>query len=122
MSTLTDFKYLRCFICKVIVSWVVALRILVEIYHRFRSAYCLHHQSKVARTSETSVNLYETASRNVPQDSHLYCFAILLVSVYKQSLVYVFMSACPSLCIPQANFKETGRFHETYYENCADRS
>jgi hypothetical protein len=47
------------------VFWVVAPCSLVEVYERFRGAFCLHHQG----TSETSVNFYQTIRRNNPEDS-----------------------------------------------------
>jgi hypothetical protein len=54
------------------VFWVVALCSLVEVYHRFRSTCCLHHQGdeRAARTSETLLNFYQTTQRYNPEDSH----------------------------------------------------
>jgi hypothetical protein len=59
------------------VFWVVAPCSLVEVYQRFREPCCLHHQDnealmmEAARTSETSVNFYQTTWRYNPEDSHL---------------------------------------------------
>jgi hypothetical protein len=54
---------------------VVATCSLVEVYRRFRCAWCLHHQSndliEAASTSETSVNSYQTTQRNKTEDRHL---------------------------------------------------
>jgi hypothetical protein len=63
-------------------------RVVSEIYRRFGSAFCLRHgrdetsvsemlsasislMMEVVNTSETSVNFYETALRNTPEDVHL---------------------------------------------------
>jgi hypothetical protein len=59
------------------VFWVVAPCSVVELYQRFRGPCCLHHQGdalmmEAARTSETSVNFYQTTRRYNPKDSHLH--------------------------------------------------
>jgi hypothetical protein len=61
------------------VFWVVAPCSLLQVYRRFRGAFCLRHQGdeyarvmEAARTSETSVNFYQTTRRNNPEDSHLH--------------------------------------------------
>jgi hypothetical protein len=55
---------------KMTAFWNVAPCSLVEIDRRFRGAYCLHHQIalviEAVSTSETSVNFYVTAGRNIP--------------------------------------------------------
>jgi hypothetical protein len=60
---------------KMAVFWIGALCSLVEVYLRFRGACCLHHQGALmmgaAGTYETSVNFYQTAWHNNPEDSHL---------------------------------------------------
>jgi hypothetical protein len=64
------------------VFWVVAPCSLVEVYQRFREPCCLHYQGdecpalpalmmEAARTSEMSVNVYQTTRRYNPEDSHL---------------------------------------------------
>jgi hypothetical protein len=45
------------------VFWVVPPRSLVEVYQRFRSAYCRHQQG--------ALNFYQTTQRYNPEDSHL---------------------------------------------------
>jgi hypothetical protein len=56
---------------KMAVFWVAPCG-LVEVYQRFRGPCCLYHQSdEAARTSETSVNFYQTTRRYNPEDSHL---------------------------------------------------
>jgi hypothetical protein len=49
---------------------------LVEIGRRFRDAYCLHHQGALIMEtviiSETMVIFYQTARRNITEDSHLH--------------------------------------------------
>jgi hypothetical protein len=51
---------------------------LVDINRRFRGAYCLYRHSEIALmmeaiiTSGTSVNVYQTAQFNAPEDSHLH--------------------------------------------------
>jgi hypothetical protein len=61
---------------KMDVFWVVEPCSLVEVYHRFRGTCCLHHQNalmmQAARTSETSVNFYQTTRRYNPEDRHLH--------------------------------------------------
>jgi hypothetical protein len=49
---------------------VVAPCSLVEVYRSFRGACCLHHYGDET-TSEMSINFYQTARRNNPEDSHL---------------------------------------------------
>jgi hypothetical protein len=60
------------------VCWDVAQCSVVEVYRRFRGAYCLHHQGdkwlialmmEAVSTSETSINVYQTTRRNVPEES-----------------------------------------------------
>jgi hypothetical protein len=58
---------------KMAVFWVVAPCSLVEVYRRFRGA-CCHHQAitlmmKAASTSEMSVNFYQAARLNNPENS-----------------------------------------------------
>jgi hypothetical protein len=83
------------------VFWVVAPCSLVEVYQRFRGAFCLHHPGdhrpdvreerkelvrfqvltavvviialmmEAASTSETMVNFYRTTRRNTLEDSRL---------------------------------------------------
>jgi hypothetical protein len=62
------------FLLKKAVFWDVAPCSLVEVYRRFRGAYCLHYQGdeEAANTSETSVNLYQIIRHNDPEDSHLH--------------------------------------------------
>jgi hypothetical protein len=50
------------------VFWDVAPCSLVEIDRCFGGAYCFHHQGVVY---SSSVNIYQTIRRNIPQDSHL---------------------------------------------------
>jgi hypothetical protein len=65
---------------KMAVFRVVALCSLIEVYQCFRGPRCLHHQGdddedltiKVARTSETLVNFYQTTRRYNPEDSNLH--------------------------------------------------
>jgi hypothetical protein len=52
------------------VFWDFAPCSLLDTDLRFRSSYCLHHQG--GRTSEISVNIYQTTRRNIPEDSHLH--------------------------------------------------
>jgi hypothetical protein len=59
------------------VFWDVVPCSLVKIVRRFRGAHCFHHQSDeslvmgAVSTSETSVNIYQTAWRSISEDSHL---------------------------------------------------
>jgi hypothetical protein len=62
---------------KIAVFWVVAPCNLVEVYGRLRGFCCLHKQGdewqeEAERTSETSVNFYQTARRNNSEDSDLH--------------------------------------------------
>jgi hypothetical protein len=58
---------------KMTVFWDVAPCSLVEVYRRFRCAHCLHHQGdETTRTSKMSVNFYQTARHNIPEDVHLH--------------------------------------------------
>jgi hypothetical protein len=61
---------------KMTVFWDVAPCNFVEFHGGFRSACCLLLQDtlvmKAASTFETSVNLYKTKWRKIPEDSHLH--------------------------------------------------
>jgi hypothetical protein len=74
---------------KMAVFWDIAPCSLVEVYRRFRGAFCLHHQGdeslitlmmEAASTCETSVNFYQTTRRINPEDSHLHNFHYLFPS------------------------------------------
>jgi hypothetical protein len=58
--------------------WDVAPCSLVEVYRRFREAYCLSlrgddgPEDGAVITSKTSANFYETTRRKVPEDDHLH--------------------------------------------------
>jgi hypothetical protein len=57
---------------KMAVFWVVSC-CLIEVYRRFRNAYCIHHHGDdTARTSETSVNIPHTTIRYNPEGSHFH--------------------------------------------------
>jgi hypothetical protein len=57
---------------KMTVFWNVALYSLVEIYRRFKGAYCLIIlMMEAVSTSEILADLYQTTRRNIPEDSHL---------------------------------------------------
>jgi hypothetical protein len=49
------------------VFWVVAPCSLVEVYRRFIALMV-----EAASTSDTSVNVYQTTRRNIPEDSYLH--------------------------------------------------
>jgi hypothetical protein len=52
--------------------WVAAPCSPVEVYRRFRGTVInLRAMMKAARTSETSINFYQTARHNNPEDGHL---------------------------------------------------
>jgi hypothetical protein len=62
---------------KTAVFWIVAPCRLIEVYGRFRGAYCRAMMEaalmmKTVSTSETSVNFYQTTRRNNSEDSHLH--------------------------------------------------
>jgi hypothetical protein len=63
---------------KMVVFWDDSPCSLVEIDQRFRGSYCLHHQDdetlmiEIVSTFEMSVNSYQIARRNIPEDSHIY--------------------------------------------------
>jgi hypothetical protein len=63
---------------KMAVFWVVEQCGLVEVYRRFKGALIIREMSKIeaASTSETSVNVYETALRNNPEESHLHTHSL----------------------------------------------
>jgi hypothetical protein len=54
---------------KMTVFWDVAPCDLVEVYRRFRGAIALIMEAE--STSETSVNIYQTARRNILEGSNL---------------------------------------------------
>jgi hypothetical protein len=53
--------------------WVVVPCSLVEVYQRFRGTYwaTIALMMETASTFETSVNIYQTTRRNIPEESHL---------------------------------------------------
>jgi hypothetical protein len=62
-----------CVPFKTTVLWGISSCTLVEIDTYFRSAYCLHHHPlmlEAVSTSEKSVSFYQTAQRNIPEESH----------------------------------------------------
>jgi hypothetical protein len=52
------------------VFWDIEPCSLVKVDRRFRGAYCLHHRlmKKTVRTSETSVNIYQTTWPSISED------------------------------------------------------
>jgi hypothetical protein len=71
--------------------WVALLCSLVEAERRFGGAYCLHNQGDkdAVRASETSVNFYETARRNIPEGCHLE--EDLFFSSFPSKIQYTFL-------------------------------
>jgi hypothetical protein len=71
------FKVLTAASMKMTVFWVVARCSLVEVYRRFRGAYCFHQQGdhhlimEAVSTSETSVNFYQNKRSNIQEDGHI---------------------------------------------------
>jgi hypothetical protein len=61
---------------EIAVFWDVAPCSLVEIYLRFRDAYCLNHQ----------ISFYETTQRSIPEDSHLHTRRREHLKLHKSSL------------------------------------
>jgi hypothetical protein len=58
---------------KMTVFWIVEPCSLVQVYRRFRGAYCLYHQDdQEVNTSEMSVNFYQTTRRNIREDGHVH--------------------------------------------------
>jgi hypothetical protein len=83
---LVGFEVITAVGTKMAVFWVVAPCSLVQIHQRFRGPCCLHHQGheplialmmEAARSSETLVNICQTARRYNSEDSHLHYFFIL---------------------------------------------
>jgi hypothetical protein len=71
--TQVRFRVLTAASMKMTVFWDVATCSLVEVYRRFRGAYCdIALMMEAESTSETSVNFYQTTRRNNPEDSHLH--------------------------------------------------
>jgi hypothetical protein len=58
------FQFLTAVSLKMAVFWDVAPCSLVEVYRRFRGAYCLHHQGGDGKSKQTT-------RRNIPEDSNL---------------------------------------------------
>jgi hypothetical protein len=59
------------------ILWDVLPCSQVDVDRRFRGAYCLHHQSDAARTSETSIYIYLTTRQYIPEDSKLQLYVQL---------------------------------------------
>jgi hypothetical protein len=54
---------------KITVFWDVASCSLADTDRCFKGTYCLnHHDDEAVRSSETSVNFYETTRHNIPED------------------------------------------------------
>jgi hypothetical protein len=68
---LVTFQVLTATSMMMAVFWNVAPCSLVDIDRRFRGAYRLNHQGDVVNSSETSVSIYQSVRRNIPQDSNL---------------------------------------------------
>jgi hypothetical protein len=67
---------------KIDVFWDVVPCSLVDIYKRFREAYCLHHPHSEAENSyETRVSIYQTTQSYIPENSHFmfYCQNITVI-------------------------------------------
>jgi hypothetical protein len=63
------------------VSWDIESCCLIAINRRFRGAYCLNHQvmnevitqmMEAVSSSETGINIYQTASCQTPEDCHFH--------------------------------------------------
>jgi hypothetical protein len=52
--------------------WDIALCSLVETDRRFGDASIIARMTEAVRTSETSINFYETTRRNIPEGYHLH--------------------------------------------------
>jgi hypothetical protein len=60
---------------KVTAVWDIVSCSLVEVDRRFRGAHCLRAIAlimEIVHISETSVYLYETTRRNIPEGCHLF--------------------------------------------------
>jgi hypothetical protein len=80
-------EVLRKEIIKLAVFWVVASCSLVEVYRRFRGAFCLHYEgNEAASTSEKSVNFYETMIRCNSEDSHFKSLTSIKLMVDQSNL------------------------------------
>jgi hypothetical protein len=94
------------------VFWVVAPCSLVGVYRPFRGAFCFHDQDytsiialmmEAVSISEMSVNFYETARRNNPEDSRLHVWRF--VSFGNAFLMFFFLQCIiinveHSSCVP----------------------
>jgi hypothetical protein len=65
------FQALTAASMKMSASWDIAPCSLVEVYRRFRGAYCLLALIIEAHTSETSVYFNKITRRCIPEGSHL---------------------------------------------------
>jgi hypothetical protein len=74
------FQVLTAASMKMIAFWDITSCSLIEVYRRFRGAYCLPliaPMMAVVRTSETSVSFCESKRRNIPEGCHLLLYSIL---------------------------------------------
>jgi hypothetical protein len=70
---------------KMAVFWGFEPCSLVYIDRRFRGAYCLVAlMMEAVNTSETSVSIYQTTRRNIPEDSHLHRLRMFDNSVMRE--------------------------------------
>jgi hypothetical protein len=78
---------------KMTVFWNFVPFSLVEIYRRFTGAcYLIDLIMEAVSTSETSVNIYQTTRRNIPEDSHSQFFlnSSVLLTGWKYSILKIF--------------------------------
>jgi hypothetical protein len=85
------------------IFWDIAPCSLVETDRRFRGAYCLHYQNdemmEAVRTSQKTINFYQTTRRNIPEDSHIHTRRRENLKFHQDFIIYysIFSSSIENL-------------------------
>jgi hypothetical protein len=97
------FQALTAASIKMAVFWDLHRVVWLEVYRRFRSACCFHHQGwRVVCSFETLVSTYKSTRLYNPEDKHRYLYSCENLKSYRTKFLLVSTlsenSAIPMIC------------------------